>query len=121
MDSVQKELSKKSSEVQRCQNDILDAQSLTDLVCRENKNLGDEKQKLLAELDALRSSYHESEKTRNFLQHENKELNLSLDVVRRDLQNSESKKAVLVQEMASYKQEMLLKLGDKEEELQSLK
>lgn len=121
LENSQTDLIKKSCEIQRYQAETEDAQSLTDMVCRENKNLGDEKQKLLAQLDELRASFHEAEKVRTVFQNENRELNESLGVFKRDLQASELKKTSLMQDMANYKKESLFQLNEKEEELQCLK
>lgn len=121
LENSQTDLIKKSCEIQRYQAEIEEAQSLTELVCRENKNLGDEKQKLLTELEQLRVSCHEAEKQKTAFQNESKVLNESLVLVQRDLQASEAKKTSLMQEMASCKKESLFQMNEKEEELQTLK
>lgn len=121
MEQAQNLLIKKTCEINKLKAEIDDIESVTAVVCRENKNLGEEKETLNTQIGGLKKDLHEFEKLKITFQTEKNEMELELDLVKRGLQAAEAKVATAVLEVASAKQESNQKRIEKEEELANIK
>jgi len=120
-EAVQNALIKNACEINKLKGDVEEAEGLTALVLRENKNLGDANQMLAEEIRALREAGTVWEKAKSELSAEKALLESSLAGVRKDLQAIEVRKAAAFSELTSFKQEAAVRMGEKEEEILNVK
>merc|ERR1711937_642431 len=116
LDACSSECRNFNAEKARLKASFDDASEQYDIVKRENKNLADEIKDLIDQLGDGGRSIHELDKNRRRLEVENDELKGALEEAEGALEAEENKVLRAQLELATVKQEIDQKVGEKEEE-----